>query len=190
MCLKIRSWIFSSLGRRKKFYKGGSLRKAYFFLIMALAMALGPGCSHYSTTGRLPAHIKTVSIPTFENETAEFELPQMITDQVTDRFLSEANLRLGNTEDCDAVLIGKVRSYYEEAETFGRQQELTVTGRRVTIVLDVEFVDKVDNKTIWQNRNFSRWVVYEPDKESEQDAAQRVVGLLADDLISTILQQW
>ena len=60
----------------------------------------------------------------------------------------------------------------------------------MTIVLEVEFADRVENETLWENRNFSRWVVYEPDKESEQEAAGRVVKLLADDLITGILQQW
>ena len=158
--------------------------------MLALLFLLGAGCSHYSTIGRLPPYLKTVYIPTFENQTAEFYLPQMITDQLTNRFLSEANLTLGDADGADAVLIGKVRSYYEEAETFGRGAELEVSGRRVTIVLDVEFVDRVENKTLWQNRNFSRYVIYEPDKETEQQAARRVVDLLTDDLISAVLQQW
>jgi len=159
--------------------------KVLFILVLLFAE-----CSHYSTSGRLPAYIKTVYIPTFENDTAEFYLPQLITDEVTERFLSEANLRLGDAEDADAELIGRVRRYFEEAETYGREGGLDVSGRRVTIVLEVEFADRVENETLWQNRNFSRWVVYEPESESEQQAAGRVVKLLADDLITGILQQW
>ena len=158
--------------------------------VLLILVLLFAGCSHYSTSGRLPAHIKTVYIPTFENDTAEFYLPQLITDEVTERFLSEANLRLGDAEEADAELSGKVRRYFEEAETYGREGGLDVSGRRVTIVLDVEFADRVESETLWQNRNFSRWVVYEPEKESEQEAAGRVVKLLADDLITGILQQW
>ncbi len=158
--------------------------------LLAALVALAPGCSHYSTTGRLPAHIRTVYIPTFENSTAEYFLPQLITDEVIDRFLSEANLRLGESEQADAALTGTVRAYYEEAETFGRQQQLSVTSRRVTIVLDVEFADRVESETLWRDRNFSRWVVYEPEQESEEEAARRAVLLLADDLISAVLQQW
>ena len=159
------------------------------FLSGAFAIT-GPGCSHYSTRGRLPQYIKTVYIPTFENETAEFILAQEITDAVTERFLSEANLRLGDVEGADAQLSGKVRRYYEEAETYRQTAGIEVSGRRVTIVLEVEFVDRVENKTLWQERNFSRWAVYEPDKESEEEAARRVVALLADDMISSVLQQW
>jgi len=162
----------------------------YFIFVLMLAGAAGPMCSHYSTSGRLPQHIKTVYIPTFENETAEFTLAQEITDAVTERFLSEANLRLGDAEGSDAQIAGKVRRYYEEAETYRQTAGIEVSGRRVTIVLEVEFIDRVDNKTLWQDRNFSRWAVYEPDKESEEEAARRVVALLADDLISSVLQQW
>ena len=166
------------------------LRRSLSAELMLMLVLLFAGCSHYSTSGRLPVHIKTVYIPTFENDTAEFYLPQQITDEVTERFLSEANLRLGDAEDADAELIGRVRRYFEEAETYGREGGLDVSGRRVTIVLEVEFADRVDNETLWENRNFSRWVVYEPDQESEQEAAGRVVKLLADDLITGILQQW
>jgi hypothetical protein len=159
-------------------------------LLSGVIGASGSGCSHYSTAGRLPQYIKTVYIPTFENETAEFYLAQEITDAVTERFLSEANLRLGDAEGAEAQIDGKVRGYYEEAETFRQTAGIQISGRRVTIVLEVEFVDRVENKTLWQDRNFRRWAVYEPDKESEQEAARRVVALLADDLISSVLQQW
>jgi len=155
--------------------------------VLALCAA---GCSHYSTTGRLPAHIRTISIPTFENQTPEFSLPQGITDLVTERFLSEANLRLAEADQADAALNGTVRHYYEEAESYRQTQDIQVTGRRVTIVLDVEFVDRVESKTLWRDSNFSRYVVYDPDKETEQQAAQRVMLLLADDLVSAVLQQW
>ena len=158
--------------------------------LAAVALAVFLACSHYSTSGRLPEHIRTVYIPTFENETAEFYLHQLITDQVTQRFLSDANLRLGDAEDADAVLTGSVTRYFEEAETYGRTGALDVSGRRVTIVLSVEFNDKMQNKTLWQSANFSRWIVYEPDKETERQAAERVVTLLTDDMISSILQQW
>jgi Lipopolysaccharide-assembly len=147
-------------------------------------------CSHYSTSGRLPEHIRTVYIPTFENETAEFYIPQLITDEVTDRFLSEANLRLGDATGADAALTGSVVRYYEEAETFGGTGSTDVSGRRVTVVLRVEFTDRVEGKTLWESSNFSRWVVYEPDRESEREAAERAVNLLADDMISSVLQQW
>ena len=159
-------------------------------VLLAASLFICSGCGHYSTSGRLPAHIKTVYIPTFENDTAEFDLPQLITDRITERFLSDANLRLGETEGAESALIGTVRRYYEEAETYGQEGGLDVTGRRVTIVLGVEFIDRVDNKTLWENRNFSRWVVYEPDEENEEQAARRVVDLLADDLVSSVLQQW
>ena len=159
-------------------------------LALVIFISVSFSCSHYSTRGRLPSHIQSVYIPTFENQTAEFFLPQQITDALTDRFLSEANLRLGDYSSADAELHGTVRRYYEEAETYRQDTNVEVTGRRVTIALDVEFLDRTTNETLWQDRNFSRWVVYEPDSETEEEAAGRVVELLADDLISSVLQQW
>ncbi|MEA2063237.1 MAG: LptE family protein [Gemmatimonadota bacterium] len=166
------------------------MKQITVYFLVFLAVIPVARCSHYSTSGRLPQHIKTVYIPTFENETAEFSLDQEITNAVTERFLSEANLRLGDAGGADAQITGKVRRYYEEAETYSQATGVEVSGRRVTIVLEVEFIDRVENETLWQDRNFSRWAVYEPEKETEQEAAARVVELLADDLISSVLQQW
>jgi len=99
---------------------------------LALLLALSVfSCSHYSTSGRLPEHIRTVHIPTFENETAEFYLPQLITDEVTDRFLSDANLRLGEAGGSDAALTGAVIRYFEEAETFGGNSAVPAIGSSV-----------------------------------------------------------
>jgi hypothetical protein len=173
---------------------GGSmlsgLRPAHPAAVLIAAVLIAAGCSHYSTLGRLPAHIKTIHIPTFENETAEFNLPQQLTDLVTGRFLSSANLRLGEADQADATLIGRIRSYYEEAETFREDQGLQITSRRVTIVLEVEFSDRVEGKTLWRDSNFSRYVIYSPNQETEEQAAGRVLVLLADDLVSAVLQQW
>ena len=167
-----------------------SRRKAVRLTAALLLSACLAGCSHYSTTGRLPAHIRTIHIPTFDNQTSEFNLPQAITDLVTERFLSGANLRLAEEDQSDAALSGTIRRYYEEAEAYRQTQDIEVTGRRVTIVLDVEFLDRVENKSLWRDQNFSRYVVYDPEKETEQEAARRVIVLLADDLVTAVLQQW
>lgn len=174
------------LGKRSRGKKPAWESGAFACLILTVLLS----CSHYSTTGRLPAHIRTVHIPTMENQTPEFFIPQGVTDLVTERFLSEANLRLGESESADAALNGTVRRYFEEAETYRQTQDIEVTGRRVTIVLDVELVDRVENRTLWRDSNFSRYVVYEPEKETEEQAARRVMVLLADDIVAAILQQW
>ena len=43
-------------------------------------------CGFYSLAGSIPPHIKSISIPLMENQTAEFGLAESITDGILDQF--------------------------------------------------------------------------------------------------------
>ncbi|SVD70570.1 uncharacterized protein METZ01_LOCUS423424, partial [marine metagenome] len=52
------------------------------------------GCAHYSSSGGLVGGIRTVAIPTAENETSEVDVGQRLSDRVTDAFLADGRLRV------------------------------------------------------------------------------------------------
>ena len=51
-------------------------------------------CGFYSLSGSLPPHIKTISIPMVENETAEFGIAENISDGIQSRFNDEGILKV------------------------------------------------------------------------------------------------
>src|SRR5687767_15887605 len=81
----------------------------------AVALAGIVACG-YSFRSPVPAHLETVYVPTFQNETREFQLTQQLTERVIGEFLNESRLRLvGDEEDADLLVLGTIKSYEEEA---------------------------------------------------------------------------
>ena len=69
----------------------------FFFLVIACS------CGFYSLSGSLPPHIRTISIPMVENETAEFGIAENISDGIQSRFNDEGILKIFN-DNADSVL--------------------------------------------------------------------------------------
>jgi len=146
-----------------------------------------PGCG-YTTSTQLPGHIRSVYIPTFENETSEFLLAQQITNGITEEFLSETSLRISNSEDADAIIKGKVFGFRDEPVTFDSGGN--VSTRRVRILISVEFYDQVEKKVIWKSERLEEFGDYENDTELEEDGTGRAVAKIAEDIITNAFRGW
>ena len=55
-------------------------------------------CGFYSLAGSIPSHIKSISIPLMENQTAEFGLAESITDGILDQFNEVGILSLADPD--------------------------------------------------------------------------------------------
>lgn len=151
-------------------------------------IVLTVACGVYSTSTQVAPHLKTVFVPTFENETSEFYLPQILTDKMTEKILNESNLRVAATADADALLRGTILGYRVEALSY--QNDESVTSRRVRVLVKAEFVDQVKGKTIWETERMERWGTYDTATEIERHGATRAVEKLAEDIVTQSLQGW
>ena len=75
-------------------------------------------CTHYSMSSGLIGGIRTVAIPTAENETSEVDVGQRLSDRVTDAFLADGRLRVVDEESSDALLLLRVQRLEDEPFTF------------------------------------------------------------------------
>jgi outer membrane lipopolysaccharide assembly protein LptE/RlpB len=80
----------------------------------ALFLALATGCG-YRLAGRnqmLPAEVKIIGVPPFENRTRRPEIEQRITEAITATFIQRGGYRTTASESgADAVLRGEVTGY-------------------------------------------------------------------------------
>ena len=65
-------------------------------------------CGFYSLAGSIPPHIKSISIPLLENQTAEFGLAESITDGIIDQFNGAGILLLEDSDAANSILSGKI----------------------------------------------------------------------------------
>jgi hypothetical protein len=167
-----------------------------------IALAAGilsiSGCG-YHVAGRanlLPATIKTIAVPAFQNHTANYRIEERLTDAVVHEFQARTTYRIVPKPDsADAVLRGEVDTIANSAEVFD-----PVTGRAttilVTVTMKVRLEDRGTGNVLYHNDNFVFREPYEISTdipsffEEESPALDRLSRDFAQRLVSDVLEQF
>ncbi len=163
-------------------------------LRLAAALGLTAAACGYSFRSPVPAHLNTVYIPTFENETREFQLTQQLTESVINEFLTESRLRLvSSEEEADLVVRGTITDYQEEALSYdpGQAANPDVFSRRVLLTVDLTLEDLVEERTLWENPNLSEWGEF--DEEVNEDrlvGIDRAVSKISDEILRHVVEEF
>jgi hypothetical protein len=159
---------------------------AYSLVLVALT-----ACFPYGFTGGgLPSHIRTVAIVPFENQTATPELPRELTDALRVRMHERLGLRDAAEARANAIVRGTVQRYEIDIPVAysANNKDATSAKRLLQLVVDIEMVDQVTGKTLWQRKGLLAEGQYEERGEAEgrRKAIERVVS----DLIEGAQSQW
>ena len=167
-------------------------------------------CGFYSLSGSLPPHIKTISIPMVENETAEFGIAESISDGIQSRFNDEGILKVID-DNADSILRGTVKKVTDGPYTYNKNE--SVSEYRYKIDVNIEWYDNKNEKTILKG-NYSGWGAYglsgdissdgidndndgKIDSEDDNEfgeprlfASKVAVQKIAEDIINDIMTTW
>ena len=158
-------------------------------VLAALALLALGGCA-YSFASGLPGHIRTIAIPLFANETSEFGIAEEITDRLSTAFVRDGTLRVVVDEnEASSVLYGTVRTYSEEAAGFTREER--VERFNITIIVDVRFVDRVNDEVLWESSRVFGSATYEntgPDQR--RTGLERAVEQVVQEVLNGVVAGW
>ena len=165
------------------------------FNVACLAAALGSGsCAYTTSSALLPAHLKTVAVPVFENATTEYALEQEITQAVVDRFVQDNHLKVVDERSANSVLRGRVSQYRNAV--FGFSATTQASEYRITIGVSVTMKDLVKNREMWKDDNLVKttnyFVVDVPGQKArtELDGRKEAVQKIADEIVSRTVEGW
>ena len=168
-------------------------------------------CGYYSLAGSIPPHIRSISIPLLDNQTAEFGISEGITDNLLEKFTDENILRVVDVENSDSILKGSIVMAEDVPYTYSKQE--VVGEYRFTIAIDVEWID-VSNDMVLLEKRFKGWGAYGiggdisndeidnvgdgliDDEDSDEIGDARTfatkiaVGKIAQDILNDILTTW
>lgn len=120
--------------------------------LLLIAIVAASACG-YSLAGRgsfLPTYIKVIGVPQFTNNTATFNLDQIVTAQVRQELQNRGgSFRVVPDASGDAILIGTITAINITPSQFNASQQ--AVKYRVTVTASVEFKDTHTNKVIWSN---------------------------------------
>ena len=123
--------------------------------ILSIYLWVFSGCGIYSFSGSIPSHIKSISIPLFVNETAEFGIAEAVTDEVTNVFLEENILKI--SDQGDSILRGSIKKVEDKPYTYSEMEE--VLEYRYSVGISVEWFDVREEKVL-VTKNYTNWGAY------------------------------
>ncbi|MEO8909098.1 MAG: DUF4136 domain-containing protein [Gemmatimonadaceae bacterium] len=147
----------------------------------SLVLLLLTACIPYGFTGGgLPSHVRTVAILPFENQTATPELPRELTDALRTRLHDRLGLRDASESKANALVRGTIQRYEIDIPIgYSASNKQSTTARRMLqLVVDIEMVDQVTGKTLWQRKGLMAEGQYEERGEptGRKDAIERIVN--------------
>jgi len=127
------------------------LATAVPLVIAALLTGCGYRVAGHANT--LPATVKIIAVPAFENRTSTYRIEQRLTEAVVRELLVDTRYRVvSKPEDGDAVLHGVVVGIGSGAVVFDQ-----TTGRATTILVTVTMQARLEDRrgnVLYRNDNF------------------------------------
>jgi Lipopolysaccharide-assembly len=166
-------------------------------VVFAIAVSLLIDVCGYKPAGKgknLPADIKTIAVPVFQNSSLKYRVEQRFTQAVIDEILRRARaLRVTtNTEGADAVLNGDIRSFRAAGSILDERGRTRVWDVRITI--NITLRDQRTRKILFQDPRLTFEGEYElsDDPQSffneENPAVDRIAKAFAQTVVSTIME--
>jgi hypothetical protein len=147
--------------------------------------------THYGFAGGgLPAHIRTLAILPFENETPSPDLQRALYEAMHRDLQPRLGVRDASEERADALVRGVIRTYDVDVPVGfnANQTQAVASRRRLQLVLDVQIIDQTTGKTIFERKALRAEADYAEGDEAggRRDAIKRVVS----DMIEGAQSQW
>ena len=159
-----------------------------FVLSMCLISIFG--CSHLSKSKSLQ-HISTISIAPIEIKDADFAYDndsqrpyrEVIREKLTERFNSK--WQSGN----DAELTIRINDYHLKPHKFRPNGKVEVV--RMTLQIEYQFIDKIQNKTIEENDNYIQIHDYYilPSRTESMRTLEQARSLIVEELVQDLYNQ-
>jgi hypothetical protein len=159
---------------------------AYSLLLLVLT-----ACVPYGFTGGgLPSHIRTVAILPFENQTPTPELPRELTEALRTKLHDRLGLRDASEAKANAIVRGTIQRYETDIPIgfSANNKQATTAKRMLQLVVDIEMVDQVTGKTLWQRKGLLAEGQYE--ERGEPAGRRQAIDRIVNDVIDGAQSQW
>lgn len=161
-------------------------------LLLTLGFVLG-GCNYgFRGGGGFPAHINSIFIEQFDNDTPQFDVDQQIYRQLTERLPRAFGVRLAGESTADAVVRGTVSRYEDVAQNYRPSEggRVDVVQHQVQITVRVRIIDLERNLIIYESSGISGRGEYRPDTQSDDAARAEAIATLVQQIIDGAQSQW
>ncbi|HEX2788192.1 MAG TPA: LPS assembly lipoprotein LptE [Ignavibacteria bacterium] len=162
-------------------------------LIPVLLLFLFSGCGVYGFRGNNPPEgIKSINIPLFE-DVSGFSQPgvkERFTETLKNLVISDNTFQLTDRTLADGLVSGTIKTITDDPLVISGNE--TVTKRKITITVDVNFQNIKKQRSIW-NKTFSNFGEYNSDNTgfSNRDAGViEATNKICQDILNDLTSNW
>lgn len=155
------------------------------FILVALCATCGCGTS-YSWRSSVPGEMRTVSVPTFRNESSVNELGAVATRQILREFQREGTFRIRATGDAALEIQGVVKSASFGTIAYDRKIYGRLSASECRAEVEVSVIDKRNRKVLVDNRKYVATATF-TSRQDRTTAMRDASGRLADDLARQVV---
>lgn len=148
------------------------------------------GVRYGFSEGAFPAHVRTMAVLPFENQTASADLQNELFQSMRRRLQQQLGVRDAPQERADALVRGTILSYDADVPVaFSADPRQTVSARRrLQITIDVEILDQTTGKTLWQKKGLRAEGEYA--ERAEPEGRRQAIEKIVNDIIEGAQSQW
>jgi len=163
------------------------------FVVFALLLAT-TSCAYSFRAGSFPpAHVKTIAVQPFDNETNRFELAGEVYDELLRNLPRALGVRTAGGDVADAIVRGSITRYDVVAPNYraaAEGQAAHVLQRQVNITVAVEIVDLVENIILWESRSVIAQGQFLEASETEEVGRAEAIELLIQKIVDGAQSNW
>jgi len=160
------------------------------FVVFALLLAT-TSCAYSFRAGSFPpAHVKTIAVQPFDNETNRFELAGEVYDELLRNLPRALGVRTAGGDVADAIVRGSITRYDVVAPNYRAAAEGQVLQRQVNITVAVEIVDLVENIILWESRSVIAQGQFLEASETEEVGRAEAIELLIQKIVDGAQSNW
>ena len=165
-------------------------RFGYYSRVALLTAVAGCGIRYGFSEGAFPAHVKTMAVLPFENQTSAPELQSELFDNMRKELQKRLGVRDAVQDKADALVRGAIVSYDADVPVaFSADPRQAVSARRkLQMVVDVQILDQTTGKVLWQRKGLRGEGEYA--ERAEQDGRRQAITKIVNDIVEGAQSQW
>lgn len=165
--------------------------KSSLSIVLSCAAALLVGCaSSYTWRSSVPAEMRTVSVPTFANDSDLMEIGALSTRQILREFQREGTFAIRPVGEAALEIQGSVQYVSAGTVSYNRRTWMRFNASMLTMSAVVSVIDKSSGTVLIDNKQYKAETTMTSGQDitsSERDASGRLADDLARQVVDDVL---
>jgi len=160
--------------------------RSFPFIAVMLIILNASGCFYSFKGSSVPAHLKTIAIPLFDDQSGSGEpgLRERLTNKLIERFRQDNSLQIAERTGSDAILEGVIVALNTAPIVVGTGEKLD--KQRMTVTTKIVYQDMKQKRKIF-DKQFSNYGDY--DISGGPAGRQTAIGTAIDKVTEDILNE-